>query len=716
MSDHNIVISNLDLKAKVLNDKARRVFIYNKADIVNIKRDIVNEWQNFTQSNPKIKTVEEKWTSFKHMLHTTMEKCISQRTIKKKWNLPWITPATRRMIRKKQQYYNKARKTQIEEHWKEFRNIRRATKRAIEQSRDNYVLGLLNFNQGAKSYSVSKKFWSYIKSKRNDNTGILSLKNSDGRLISKGKGKAEILSEHFESVFTYENVTNFPELPNSNIPDMPSFDIDACGMEKLLKNINVKKASGPDEISSWILKEAASEIAPFLQFTFMQSIKTSEVPRDWKLANVVAMFKKGNETDAPNYRPVSLTSVTCKILEHIIFHHVMSHLEEHNILTGDQHGFRKGHSRETQLITTIEEFHRNLDKGQQTDAIILDFSKAFDTVPHQRLLSKLEHDGIRGEIKRWISTWLINRNQTVVINGEKSKEAQVRSGVPQRTVLGPLLFLLYIKDIGEGLSSRMRLFADDSLLFGIVKSTNDALQLQTNLDKLNEWADRWQMVFNPSKCYVLSIHRKKSPVIHDYMIKGQALEHVQRHQYLGVTISNDLNWKYHVENIVGKASTTLGFIKRNLKHCPQEVKVQAYKSLVRPILEYSSSVWDPYVNNQIQAIGKVQRRAVRFASNFKELEPGCMSAQMKRLDIPTLQDRRKQARLKLFKKIINNTSAVKVPSYVLRNTASATARQCSNNSQTFIPLLCKTEQYKNSFFSRTIKDWDAYSNNEILEL
>ena len=150
-------------------------------------------------------------------------------------------------------------------------------------------------------------------------------------MISNGKGKAEILGDHFESVFTDENVTNISELPNSNIPDMPSFDIDACGIEKLLKNINVKKASGPDEISSWILKEAASEIAPFLQFIFMQPIKTAEVARDWKLANVVAIYKKGNKTDASNYRPVSLTSVTCKMLEHIIFHHVMSHLEEHNI-------------------------------------------------------------------------------------------------------------------------------------------------------------------------------------------------------------------------------------------------------------------------------------------------------------------------------------------------------------------------------------------------
>lgn len=146
-----------------------------------------------------------------------------------------------------------------------------------------------------------------------------------------------------------------------------------------------KKACGPEKILSWILKEAASEIAPFLQFIFMQSTKTAEVPRDWKLANVVVIYKKGNKTDASNYCPVSLTSVTCKLLEQMIFHHVISHLEDHNISAADQHRFRKGHSCETQLRTTIEEIHRHLGKGQQTEAIILDFSKAFDTVPHPGL-------------------------------------------------------------------------------------------------------------------------------------------------------------------------------------------------------------------------------------------------------------------------------------------------------------------------------------------
>ena len=275
----------------------------------------------------------------------------------------------------------------------------------------------------------------------------------------------------------------------------------------------MNKASGPDQIPCWILKVAADQIAPFLQKIFTLSLKAGTIPCDWKNANIHAIYKKGDKSTPSNYRPISLTSVPCKIMERVLFHHIMLHLGKYNILSNAQHGFRKNRSCETQLITIIEDFARNLDQGCQTDVILLDFSKAFDTVPHQRLLSKLENCGLRGEINEWIREWLCDRQQTVVVDGEKSLPVKVSSGVPQGTVLGPLMFLIYINDISDGIESQIRLFADDTILYGIVKGLGDATSLQRDLDKLIDWSKEWQMSFNTDKCSVLRICRSKTPFI-----------------------------------------------------------------------------------------------------------------------------------------------------------------------------------------------------------
>ena len=219
----------------------------------------------------------------------------------------------------------------------------------------------------------------------------------------------------------------------------------------------------------------------------------------------------------------------------------MSHLDKHNILTDVQHGFRKSHSCETQLITTIEEIARNLDQGSQTDAILLDFSKAFDTVPHQRLLLKLDRYGLWGEIKGWIQAWLCDRKQTVVVDGDKSAPVKVKSGVPQGTVLGPLMFLLYINDIGDNIDSQIRLFAETTILYTVIKGMGDASLLQKDLDKMIDWCNQWQMSFNNDKCKVLRIYRSLHPVVHQYTLDGTVLESVHHHPYLGIELTSNLN-------------------------------------------------------------------------------------------------------------------------------------------------------------------------------
>ena len=271
-----------------------------------------------------------------------------------------------------------------------------------------------------------------------------------------------------------------------------------------------------------ILRDYADDIAPILQSIFQQSLDTGMVPEDWKKANVTAVFKKGSRQVASNYRPVSLTCVSCKVLEHIVFRTIMDHVDFHKILVFFQHGFRSKHSRETQLVNTIEDLAKGLNDKQQPDLPIVDFSKDFDLVAHKRLLSKLQYCGIRDQTLTWIKNWLTGLTQCVVVEGESSDDTAVRSGVPQGTVLGPLMFILHINDIGQHTSSNITLFADDCLLYRVIHNACDALELQKDLEQMCSWAKNWHMRFNASKCTVLTITKKKTPIKSTYKIGGQA--------------------------------------------------------------------------------------------------------------------------------------------------------------------------------------------------
>ena len=462
----------------------------------------------------------------------------------------------------------------------------------------------------------------------------------------------------------------------------------------MLFNLNANKAAGPDELHGKLLKNTAKESALLLQAIFQCFIESGAISKAWKKATISSVYKKN---DPANYRPASLTYISCKILEHIINRHILDHLDKHNILADAQHGFQKRRSCETQLLLTCHELASVVNDSGQVDMLLLDFAKAFDTVAHQRLLSKVADYGIRGNLHRWITSFLEGRTQKVLVEGASSDPSPVKSGVPQGSVLGPLLFLLFINDLAEHTLSTVRLFADDCVMYKSVKTIQECEVLQNDLDQLHQWEKRWrlngtvitgkfcvgvplniqsiyrwQLRFNAGKCNIMRATRaKKKQLLFEYKLGVEVLLPTNSTAYLGVDLSSDLMWNTHVRKTVSKANQTLGVLRRNLKNCPREIKDMAYKSILRPKMEYADPIWDPYTKDNIQLLEAVQRRAARFVCN-KYSRYESVTSMLQEMEWPLLEQRRAESRLTLFHRIVHKEVDINEHALMVQNHRSQT--------------------------------------------
>ena len=329
------------------------------------------------------------------------------------------------------------------------------------------------------------------------------------------------------------------------------------------------------------------------------SLQSGHLPNDWKQAHVTPVYKKGSRVLAANYRPISLTSPIVKLLESIIRDFIMDHMLSNHLFTEHQHGFISGRSCTTQLLTALDYWSESLDKGYSVDIIYLDFRKAFDVVPHTRLLTKLEAYGVCGNLLQWIRNFLVGRKQRVVLNGCSSTWSNVLSGVPQGSVLGPLLFSLYVNDIPSLVDSPILLFADDTKVYRAIKCREDHLQLQSDIDKLLVWSNMWQLKFNIAKCTLL--HLGKPHSYGDYKLDGVAISQSNIVKDLGVLIDTDLKFHAHTSMVVARANRLLGIIKKSFEHLDHIMFLRLYKSLIRPMLEYGNIIWGPYFTAQVSA-------------------------------------------------------------------------------------------------------------------
>ena len=349
----------------------------------------------------------------------------------------------------------------------------------------------------------------------------------------------------------------------------------------------------------------------------------------------------------------------------------------------------------------FEELGRNLSHGKQTDLILLDFSKAFDVVNHLKLLVKLQMHGIHGKTLDWIRAFLLNRSQKVVVDGEESTEVPVTSGVPQGSVLGPILFLLYINDLPDNIKSQVRLFADDTAVYLTINTKSDGTTLQTDLDTMQAWEKKWDMSFNPSKCQVMHITKSRNPILMQYTLHDQILEAVDHAKYLGVELSSNLGWNRHIQSITSKASKSLGFIKRNLKVKNKVVRETAYKTLVRPQLEYASTVWSPHTQKNITRLEMVQRRAARWTLN-RHSRLDSVTDMLHTLDWQTLEQRRSTAKLCMMYKIYHQIVAIQIPPYFQHQTRPTR----HSHPLALRQIHTHTNAYKYSFFPLVVVQWN----------
>jgi hypothetical protein len=713
ISDHDIIITDMDTKIQYNKTPARKCYIYNKANWGGINDDLDELASIMESQNNQGKTVQEMWNTFKTNLFRTMDANIPNKEIRSKSNIPWIRKKHKKMIKHKQRLYNQAKKTK---NWKNYRQFQKECKRELRKAEWQYVNS--NIMEGLNNNNT-KPFWKYVKSKRQDANGIAPLKKGT-TLVNDSKGKAEILLDQFKSVFTKPSKGELPDTRIKPTQSIEKITIDQNGLTKLLKQVNPSKASGPDNIPNRILRECAEKISPILKIIFQKSLDTGELPKDWRDANISSIFKKGDKHQAENYRPVSLTSVPCKILEHIICTHMMKHLETNKILTNLNHGFRSGYSCETQLITTLNDLLTEHDQGNQIDIAILDFSKAFDTVPHDKLLHKLHQYGIRGPLHTWLSNFLTQRKMRTIVEGEQSEETSVDSGVPQGTVLGPIMFLCHINDLPDAVTSIVRLFADDCLLYRNIKHQEDHQKLQKDLENLEHWATKWGMRFNAKKCYIMSINQRTSKL---YQLNNHILQQVQSNPYLGLEISNDLKWALHINNVTKKANATLGFLRRNLRNVPENCRKTAYIVLVRSIMEYGATIWNPYIKGDIDKLEKIQNRAIRFIKkDYKTRTPGSITKMRKELELDTLEERRTSLRLILMYKVVEGLVPALPPTSFVKNakqkrqikakkysdyqTVNIVNKHVCNNSKSLTIPSSKTQQYKHSFFVDTCIHWN----------
>jgi len=655
----------------------------------------------------------EMWNQWREMFMSCVNKHAPTRHKRVGKQKPsWFTNDLIVKIRNRNYLKRKAISSGDNHLWTQYKKARNNTNNAIKQTKKQYFVENLEIhkNDQRKTWSLLNELTS--RKPKNDST-VSQLKHNDKQITSPIE-----IANSFNTYFTSigetlaSSIQHDSNSPESYLkPTTTTFSIEAPSLEtvcKLLEGLNERKAIGLDKIPNRLLKLSASIIAPSLTKIFSKSIETGIFPQEWKLAKVTPIFKKGDKTDPGNYRPISVIPVVSKVFEKIIYDQLFAYFNENNLLVQNQSGFRNLYSTVTALIEATSSWSLNIDKGMFNGIVFIDLQKAFDTIDHSILLTKLKYYGIDNKSIAWFNSYLSNRLQQCSANGTLSSPCEVKLGIPQGSNLGPLLFLIYINDLPNCLSvAKPRMFADDtSISMASDNITDIESAMNTELDNLHQWLNANRLSLNVTKTEFMIMASRQKLTAHgdpniEIKINNQKIKKVEQTKTLGITIDKNLNWSAHIDDITKRAASAIGALKRNQMYLSTKSAIKIYEALILPHFDYCSQVWDGLCDNLAQQLQKLQNRAARAItkSNYEVRSKDLLE----KLNWCTLDIRRKKQKLTLMYKIMNG----RAPEYLRELFCKQTSNYRLRNNRECLKLpKPKTEYIKRSFFYNSAKLWN----------
>jgi hypothetical protein len=618
---------------------------------------------------------------------------------------PWMHSQIRKMIRKRKRLHKLAKKSNNPSHWENFRSLRNKVIREIRNAQNQFQKKLTE--KLNTSHRDPKSWWKLVKqimgSSKNLNTRSQPL-DCNGNMLFDDKEKADAFNNYFAAQSNVDDSkTPLPPLNRSSEATLHDIEVNPDEVTDILATLNTTKASGPDLIHPRLLREGANQLGFPLAILINTSMKEGKFPKQWKLANVSPIYKKDDKSLVTNYRPISLLSCLGKVVEKCVYKKLNNYLLDNCLLTPLQSGFRPRDSTAYQLTDIYNTLTEALDAGKEVRIIFCDISKAFDRVWHKGLILKLKQIGIEGNVIKWINDYLTGRKQRVVLNSKYSEWKDTNSGVPQGSVLGPLLFLIFINDIVTDINATVKLFADDTTLYMTVDNpTRTAAILNDDLQKIHLWAEKWLVKFNPDKTETMTISKKQTPINHPKLyMNNTEIRTVPSHKHLGVFLSKDGSWHDHIKYISNKAWKRLGSL-RSLKFRLDRTSLQKlYFSYVRPILEYADIIWDNCTEYEKYDLEKIQLEAARIVTGATK------SASRESLYLETgwenLDTRRQKHKLIQFYKMQSGLS----PNYLTSLISTSSSNYNTRYSTNFVPPAARTCLFQNSFIPSTIRLWNS---------